>query len=198
VYDKSGEQHFNLISALHKAIRGSDADGALYWLARMLAGGEDPLYIARRLVRMSIEDIGLADPRALTIALAAKDAYHFLGSPEGELALAEVAIYLATAPKSNRSYAAFGDAQTAAQEYPAEPVPLHIRNAPTGLMKELGYGEGYKYAFNSENAYLPQEYLPEKLRGTVWYQPSDFGYEKTVKERMVWWESLKQKSREAP
>jgi len=195
VYDKGGEQHFNLISALHKAIRGSDADGALYWLARMLAGGEDPLYIARRLVRMAVEDIGLADPRALTVALAAKDAYHFLGSPEGELAVAEAAIYLATAPKSNRAYAAFGDAQAAAQAHPAEPVPLHIRNAPTGLMKELGYGEGYKYAFNSEDAYLPQEYLPEKLRGTVWYQPGDFGYEKTVKERMAWWLELKQKSR---
>ncbi len=198
VYDKGGEQHFNLISALHKAVRGSDVDGALYWLARMLAGGEDPLYIARRLVRMAIEDIGLADPRALTVALAAKDAYHFLGSPEGELALAEAAIYLASAPKSNRAYAAFGDAQAAAQAHPAEPVPLHIRNAPTGLMKELGYGAGYKYAFDSEDAYLPQEYLPERLRGTVWYQPSDLGYEKTVKERMAWWESLKRKSREAP
>jgi putative ATPase len=201
VYDKAGEQHFNLISALHKAVRGSDADGALYWLARMLAGGEDPLYIARRLVRIAIEDIGLADPRALSVALAAKDAYHFLGSPEGELGLAEAAIYLATAPKSNRVYTAFGDARAAAQEHPAEPVPLHIRNAPTGLMKELGYGEGYKYAFDSENAYLPQEYLPERLRGASWYQPSDVGYEKSVKERMAWWESLKRKvsgSREAP
>jgi putative ATPase len=198
VYDKNGEQHFNLISALHKAIRGSDADGALYWLARMLAGGEDPLYIARRLVRMAIEDIGLADPRALTVALAAKDAYHFLGSPEGELALAEAAIYLATAPKSNRAYAAFGDAQAAAESHPAEPVPLHIRNAPTGLMKELGYGEGYKYAFDSEDAYIPQEYLPEKLRGSVWYKPGDVGYEKSVRERMAWWESVKRKAREAP
>jgi putative ATPase len=193
-YDKSGEQHFNLISALHKAVRGSDADGALYWLARMLAGGEDALYIARRLVRMAIEDIGLADPRALTVALAAKDAYHFLGSPEGELALAEAAVYLATAPKSNRVYAAFGDAQAAAHEYPAEPVPLHIRNAPTGLMKDLRYGEGYKYAFDAETAYLAQEYLPERVRGAVWYKPSDFGYEKTVKERMEWWLELKKKS----
>jgi putative ATPase len=198
VYDKGGEQHFNLISALHKAIRGSDADGALYWLARMLAGGEDPLYIARRLVRMAIEDIGLADPRALSVALAAKDAYHFLGSPEGELALAEVAIYLATAPKSNRAYAAFGEAQAAAEAHPAEPVPLHIRNAPTGLMKELGYGKDYKYAFDSEDAYLPQEYLPEKLRGTVWYQPGDLGYEKSVKERMAWWDNLKRKSQKEP
>jgi len=194
VYDKGGEQHFNLISALHKAVRGSDADGALYWLARMLAGGEDPLYIARRLVRMAIEDIGLADPRGLTIALAATDAYHFLGSPEGELALAEAAIYLATAPKSNRAYAAFREAQAAAEQHPAEPVPLHIRNAPTGLMKELGYGAGYKYAFDSENAYLPQEYLPDVLRGKRWYQPTDFGHEKTVKERMQWWEQLKREA----
>ena len=194
VYDKGGEQHFNLISALHKAVRGSDADGALYWLARMLAGGEDPLYIARRLVRMSIEDIGLADPRALTIALAAKDAYHFLGSPEGELALAEVTIYLATAPKSNSAYAAFGEAQAAVQTHPAEPVPLHIRQAPTPLLKELGHGEGYKYAFDSENAYIPQEYLPDKLRGATWYRPSEFGYEKTVRERMDWWQELKKKA----
>jgi putative ATPase len=194
VYDKGGEQHFNLISALHKAVRGSDVDGALYWLARMLAGGDDPLYITRRLVRMAIEDIGLADPRGLTIALAAKDAYHFLGSPEGELALAEATIYLASAPKSNRAYAAFGEAQAAAEAHPAEPVPLHIRNAPTGLMKDLGYGKDYQYAFDSENAYVPQEYLPEKLRGSVWYQPGDFGYEKTVKERMLWWQELKKKS----
>lgn len=193
-YDKAGEQHFNLVSALHKAVRGSDVDGALYWLARMLAGGEDPLYIARRLVRLAIEDIGMADPRGLTVALAAKDAYHFLGSPEGELALAEATIYLATAPKSNRAYVAFGEAQAAAEAHPAEPVPLHVRNAPTGLMKELGYGAGYKYAFDSENAYVPQEYLPESLRGVSWYQPSDFGHEKTVKERMAWWLELKRKS----
>ena len=201
VYDKGGEQHFNLISALHKAVRGSDVDGALYWLARMLAGGEDPLYITRRLVRMAIEDIGLADPRGLTIALAAKDAYHFLGSPEGELALAEATIYLASAPKSNRAYVAFGEAQAAAEAHPAEPVPLHIRNAPTGLMKELGYGEGYKYAFDYDQAYAPQEYLPPALRGARWYDPADAGYEKTIKERMAWWENLKQKvsvSRDVP
>jgi len=191
VYDKAGEQHFNLISALHKAVRGSDPDGALYWLARMLAGGEDPLYIARRLVRIASEDVGLADPRALSIALAAKEAYHFLGSPEGELALAEAAIYLATAPKSNRVYVAFGEAQAAAETHPGEPVPLHIRNAPTLLMKELGYGEGYKYAFDSEHAYLPQEYLPEALRGAKWYEPTEFGHEKTIQERMEWWEKLK-------
>ena len=196
-YDKAGEQHFNLISALHKAVRGSDVDGALYWLARMLAGGEDPLYIARRLVRMSIEDIGLADPRGLTVALAAKDAYHFLGSPEGELALAEATIYLATAPKSNRGYVAFGEAQAAAEAHPAEPVPLHIRNAPTPLMKELGYGAGYKYAFDSENAYVPQEYLPETLRGAKWYEPTAFGYEKTIGERMEFWEMIKRKAASA-
>jgi len=195
LYDKAGEQHFNLISALHKAIRGSDADGALYWLARMLAGGEDPLYIARRLVRMAIEDIGLADPRALTVSLAAKDAYHFLGSPEGELALAEAAIYLATAPKSNRAYTAFGDAQAAAQTHPAEPVPLHIRNAPTPLMKELGYGTGYRYAHDDPNAYIPQDYLPEALKDAKWYEPTEFGYEKTIAERIAFWERLKQEVR---
>jgi len=191
VYDKGGEQHYNLVSALHKAVRGSDADGALYWLARMLAGGEDPLYIARRLVRMAIEDVGLADPRGMSVALAAKDAYHFLGSPEGELALAEATIYLATAPKSNRVYTAFGDAQAAAAAHPAEPVPLHIRQAPTPLMKELGYGEGYKYAHVYEHAYVPQEYLPEVLRGAKWYEPSESGYEKTVAERMEFWARLK-------
>ena len=191
VYDKGGEQHYNLISALHKAVRGSDPDGALYWLARMLAGGEDPLYIARRLVRIASEDIGLADPRALSVALAAKDAYHFLGSPEGELALAEAAVYLATAPKSNRVYTAFGDAQAAAEEHPAEAVPLHIRNAPTLLMKELGYGGGYRYAHDYDQAYAPQEYLPQVLRGAKWYEPADAGYEKTVRERIEWWEKLK-------
>ncbi|PYP45060.1 MAG: hypothetical protein DMD42_06495, partial [Gemmatimonadetes bacterium] len=180
VYDKSGEQHFNLISALHKAVRGSDVEGSLYWLARMLAGGEDPLYIARRLVRIAAEDVGLADPRAMTLALAAKDAYHFLGSPEGELALAETVVYLATAPKSNRVYTAFAQAMAAAAEHPAEAVPLHIRNAPTKLMEELGYGEGYKYAHAFEHAYVPQEYLPDALRGQKWYEPSEFGYEKTI------------------
>jgi putative ATPase len=191
VYDKSGEQHFNLISALHKAVRGSDVEGALYWLARMLAGGEDPLYLARRLVRIAAEDVGLADPRALTVALAAKDAYDFLGSPEGELALAEATVYLATAPKSNRVYAAFTRASEAAREHPAEPVPLHIRNAPTGLMRELGYGAGYRYAHDDATAYIPQDYLPASLKGVAWYEPTEFGYEKTVKERMAWWERVK-------
>jgi len=196
VYDKSGEQHFNLISALHKAVRGSDVEGALYWLARMLAGGEDPLYLARRLVRIAVEDVGLADPRALTVALAAKDAYDFLGSPEGELALAEATVYLATAPKSNRVYAAFTRASEAAREHPAEPVPLHIRNAPTGLMRELGYGAGYRYAHDDATAYIPQDYLPASLKGATWYEPTEFGYEKTIGERMAWWARLKQQALE--
>jgi putative ATPase len=196
VYDKSGESHFNLISALHKAVRGSDVEGALYWLARMLAGGEDPLYLARRLVRIAAEDVGLADPRALSVALAAKDAYHFLGSPEGELALAEATVYLATAPKSNRVYEAFGRAMEAAREHPADAVPLRVRNAPTPLMKDLGYGVGYKYAHAHDHAYAPQEYLPDTLRGAFWYVPTDFGYEKTIKERIEWWAKLKREATE--
>jgi len=195
-YDKSGDQHFNIISALHKAVRGSDVEGSLYWLARMLAGGEDPLYIARRLVRIAAEDVGLADPRALTLALAAKDAYHFLGSPEGELALAEAVVYLATAPKSNRVYAAFAQATDAAAAHPAEAVPLHIRNAPTKLMEDLGYGGGYKYAHAFEHAYVLQEYLPEVLRGARWYEPTEFGFEKDIKQRMEWWAELKRKAAE--
>jgi putative ATPase len=191
VYDKAGEQHFNLISALQKAVRGSDVEGSLYWLARMLAGGEDPLYLARRLVRIAAEDVGLADPRALSVALAAKDAYHFLGSPEGELALAEATVYLATAPKSNRVLVAFGRAMEAAREHPAEPTPLHIRNAPTGLMKELGYGAGYKYAHDDPQAYTPQEYLPEVLRGVKWYEPTEFGFEKDIAKRLEYWTALK-------
>jgi len=193
VYDKSGEQHFNLISALHKAVRGSDVEGSLYWLARMLAGGEDPLYIARRLVRIAAEDVGLADPRAMAVALGAKDAYHFLGSPEGELAVAQAVVYLATAPKSNRVYTAFAQAMDAAAAHPAAAVPLHIRNAPTPLMEELGYGAGYKYAHAFEHAYVPQEYLPEVLRGASWYQPTDSGFEKTIGERMAFWQKLKER-----
>jgi putative ATPase len=186
-YDKSGEEHYNLISALHKAVRGSDPDAALYWLARMLEGGEHALYLARRLVRMAVEDIGLADPQALTVAIAARDAYDFLGSPEGDLALAEAAVYLATAPKSNRVYAAWGGALDAARATPAAPVPHHIRNAPTGLMKDLGYGAGYRYAHDSPDAYLAQEYLPEELRGRTFYAPGAFGFEKTIAERLRWW-----------
>jgi putative ATPase len=193
-YDKSGEQHFNLISALHKAVRGSDVEGSLYWLARMLAGGEDPLYVARRVVRIAAEDVGLADPRALSVALAAKEAYHFLGSPEGELALAEAVVYLASAPKSNRVYVAFDRAMAAAREHPAEAVPLHIRTAPTKLMEDLGYGAGYQYAHAFSDAYVPQEYLPEVLRGQKWYDPTEFGFEKDIKKRMDWWAELKKKA----
>jgi len=197
-YDKSGEEHYNLISAYHKALRGSDPQGALYWLARMIEGGEDPMYIARRTVRFAAEDVGLADPQALQIAIAARDTYHFLGSPEGELALAEAAVYLATAPKSNRVYEAWNAALSLARESPAEPVPLHIRNAPTGLMKELGYGKGYQYAHAVPEAYIPQEYLPERLRGTVLYEPGAFGFEKEIGKRLGWWAELKARLAEPP
>ena len=196
-YDKSGEGHYNLISALHKAVRGSDPQGALYWLARMIEGGEAPLYLARRMVRMAVEDIGLADPQALTITLAAKDAFDFLGAPEGELALAEAAVYLATAPKSNRVYAAWGAAREAARQTPAAPVPLHLRNAVTGLMKDLRYGEGYRYAHDAPNAYLPQEYLPDEVAGARFYEPGPMGLEKRIAERMAWWARRKGRSRGA-
>jgi putative ATPase len=186
-FDKSGEHHYDLISALHKAVRGSDPQAALYWLARILQGGEDPMFVARRLVRMASEDIGLADPDALRLAIAGRDAFHFLGSPEGELALAEVAVYLATAPKSNRTYAAWGAAREAAADTPTAPVPLHIRNAPTALMKDLGYGKGYRYAFDDPAAYVPQAYLPDALEGTAFYAPGPFGYERRIAERMAWW-----------
>jgi putative ATPase len=193
-YDKSGEEHYNLISAYHKALRGSDPQGALYWLARMIDGGEDPLYIARRSIRFASEDVGLADPQALRVALAARDAYHMLGSPEGELALAEAAVYLATAPKSNRVYQAWSEALDAARSHPAEPVPLHIRNAPTRLMKELGYGKGYEYAHDFPQAYVPQNYLPDALKEAVFYEPGQFGFERDVARRMAWWDELKRKS----
>jgi putative ATPase len=187
IYDKSGEEHFNTISALHKAVRGSDPDAALYWLARMVEGGEDPLYLARRLVRMASEDVGLADPAALRVAVAARDAYHFLGTPEGELALAEAVVYLATAPKSNRVYRAWTEARRAAQETPSAPVPLHIRNAPTSLMKELGYGREYRYDHDEEEGIAPQAYLPEALAGARFYEPGPFGFEKEVAKRLEWW-----------
>ncbi|MGZ8375703.1 MAG: replication-associated recombination protein A [Gemmatirosa sp.] len=195
-YDKAGEEHFNVISAYHKALRGSDPQGALYWLARMIEGGEDPMYIARRTVRFAAEDVGLADPQALRLAIAARDAYHFLGSPEGELALAEVAVYLATAPKSNRVYTAWKAALKAARDTPAAPVPLHIRNAPTGLMKELGYGAGYQYAHDAPEAYIPQEYLPETLQGATFYEPGPFGFEREIAKRLAWWEE--RRSRPSP
>jgi putative ATPase len=187
VYDKGGEEHFNLISALHKAVRGSDPDGALYWLARMVDGGEDPLYLARRLIRMATEDIGLADPAALQVVMAARDAFHFLGSPEGELALAEATLYLATAPKSNRTYVAWKEALKMARETPGSPVPLHVRNAPTDLMKGLGYGAGYRYDPDEPHGVAPQHYLPEDLRGRTFYRPGPYGYETTVQKRLDWW-----------
>ncbi len=190
-YDKAGEEHFNLLSAYHKSLRGSDAQGALYWMARMIDGGEDPMTLFRRAIAMAAEDIGLADPNALVMAVAARDAFHMLGPPEGYLPLAEMTIYLATAPKSNSAKVALGAALAAAQETPAAPVPMHIRNAPTGLMKELGYGTGYRYAHDAPDAYIPQEYLPEELRGTVFYAPGPFGYERKVAERMEWWDRKK-------
>ena len=186
-YDKGGEEHYNLISALHKAVRGSDPDGAIYWLARMIDAGEDPSYIARRLVRMASEDIGLADPDALPLTVAARDAYHFLGSPEGELALAEAVLYLATAPKSNRAYEAWSAALGRARGTPGEPVPLHIRNAPTGLMKELGYGKEYTYEPSEPDGVSAQTFLPERLAGERFYHPGRFGHEKTVAARLEWW-----------
>ncbi len=190
-YDKNREEHFNLISAYHKALRGSDPHAALYWLARMIEGGEDPMYIARRTIRFAAEDVGLADPQALTLAIAARDAYHALGSPEGDLALAEAAVYLATAPKSNRVNEAWGEALELARNHPAEPVPLHIRNAPTPLMKELGYGKGYEYAHAVPEAYIPQDYLPEPLKATELYKPGPFGFEKEIAKRMTWWADLR-------
>jgi len=194
VYDKSGEEHYNLISALHKSLRGSDPDAALYWLARMLAAGEDPFFIARRMVRFASEDVGNADPQALGIAMAAMEAFRFLGHPEGELALAQAAVYLATAPKSNSIYAAYGGAQDAAVRGGSLPVPLHIRNAPTKLMKEFGYGEGYRYAHHYRDAFAPQNYLPDELQGEVFYHPTDRGYERTVAERLERWRKLRAQS----
>ncbi len=187
LYDKAGEEHYNLISALHKSLRDSDPDGALYWLARMLEAGEDPLFIARRLVRAATEDVGLADPQALVVALAAKDAYDFLGTPEGELALAEAAVYLACAPKSNAVYAAFDAAREDVHTRPADPVPLHLRNAPTRFMRELGYGRGYRYAHDAPDAQVEQEHLPEALRGRSYYHPVRRGFEAEIRERLERW-----------
>lgn len=195
LYDKSGEAHYNVISALHKSLRGSDPDAALYWLARMLAAGEDPLYIARRMVRFASEDVGNADPHALTVALNAMEAFRFIGSPEGDLALAQAAVYLATAPKSNSIYSAYGRARKAAETGGSLPVPLHIRNAPTRLMKDLGYGRDYQYAHDFEEAYVPQDYLPEALAGKIFYHPTERGYEKIVKQRLDRWRSLKKQKK---
>lgn len=195
LYDKAGEEHYNLISALHKSLRGSDPDAALYWLSRMLMAGEDPLYIARRMVRFASEDVGNADPRALTVCMDAMEAFRFLGPPEGELALAQAALYLATAPKSNRVYVAYGKARETIEKTGALPVPLHIRNAPTGLMRSLGYGKGYKYAHDDAAGVVDQQCLPDALSGEKFYEPVDRGYEKTIRERLAWWESMKKRAR---
>lgn len=189
-YDKSGEMHYDIISALHKSVRGGDPDASLYWMARMLEGGEDPLYIARRLVRMATEDIGLADPQALPVAMAAQQAMHFLGMPEGALALAECVVYLATAPKSNRVYKAFGAARADVLETRNDPVPLHLRNAPTKLMKELGYSKGYRYAHDYEDAVVSQQNLPDGLAGKRYYEPSARGYESDITKRLEAWNAI--------
>jgi putative ATPase len=183
-YDKSGEEHYNLISALHKSVRNSDPDAALYWLARMLESGEDPLYLARRMVRMASEDIGLAEPGALAITLAAKDAFDFLGAPEGNLALAQAAVYLSLAAKSNALYTAYADVQEDVQKTEADPVPLHLRNAPTGLMKNLGYGKDYQYAHNYQEKVTNMQCLPDNLAGRSWYKPTDQGFEQRLRQRL--------------
>jgi putative ATPase len=183
LYDKTGEEHYNLISALHKSVRNSDPDAALYWLGRMLEGGEDPLYVARRVVRMAVEDIGLADPNALSLCMAARDAVDFIGMPEGNLALAQAVVYLSVAPKSNALYTAYADVQGDVERTVAEPVPLHLRNAPTRLMKGLGYGKGYRYAHDLESKVADMQCLPDNLRGRVYYQPTNEGIERRIRER---------------
>jgi putative ATPase len=195
LYDKAGEEHFNIISALHKSVRNSDADATLYWLGRMLEAGEDPLYVARRLIRMASEDVGMADPKALEVAVAAMQAVHFVGLPEGDLALAQAAVYLALAPKSNALYTGYGEVKSDAQKTVAEPVPLHLRNAVTGLMANVGYGKGYQYAHNAEEKLTDMECLPEGLRGRRYYQPTEQGFEKRLKEKMQAIEEWKRKRR---
>ena len=191
IYDKSGEEHFNLISAFHKSLRGSDPDAAIYWLERMLLSGENPLYVARRMVRFASEDVGNADPYALGVALNAMEAFKFLGHPEGELALTQAAVYLATAPKSNSIYTSSKMVKKEIKSSGSQPVPLHIRNAPTRLMKEIGYGKDYRYAHDYKEGFTPQDYLPEKLQGKFYYFPTDRGYEKTIKQRLEKWRRLK-------
>ena len=183
-YDKAGEEHYNLISALHKSVRNSDPDAAIYWLGRMLEAGEDPLYIARRVARMAVEDIGLAEPNALALCMAAKDAVDFLGMPEGNLALAQAVVYLSVAPKSNALYTAYGAVQADVESTSAESVPLHLRNAPTGLMKGLGYGQGYQYAHDLEAKVASMQCLPDNLKDRIYYQPTEEGLEKRIRERM--------------
>jgi putative ATPase len=193
LYDKSGEEHYNIISALHKSMRNSDPDASVYWLARMVESGEDPLYIARRLVRFASEDIGNADPQALTVAVAAKEAVHFIGMPEGNTALAQAAIYLATAPKSNAIYEAYNRAAADAQHDVADPVPLHLRNAPTKLMKALEYGKGYEYAHSDADAVTGMSCLPKSLEGRKYYEPTERGFEKEIKRRLDGWNEIKKK-----
>jgi putative ATPase len=195
LYDKSGEEHYNLISALHKSVRNSDPDAALYWLARMLEAGEDPLYVARRVVRMAVEDIGLADPNALALCMAARDAVDFIGMPEGNLALAQAVVYLSAAPKSNALYTAYGDVLQDVEQTAADAVPLHLRNAPTGLMKGLGYGHGYQYAHDLEAKVADMQCLPDNLRDRVYYRPTNEGIEKRIRERL---EELKRQRSRAP
>ena len=196
LYDRAGDQHFDIISALHKSMRGSDPDAALYWLARMLEAGEDPLYIARRLVRFASEDVGMADPQALVIAMAAQQAVHFIGMPEGNLALAEAVVYLATAPKSNSLYTAYTKVQEEVKEGATTSVPLHLRNPVTGVMKDLGYGKDYKYAHNFPDHFVEQQNLPDALKGKKFYTPSEQGYEKTVLGRLKAWWGRKEKPEE--
>jgi len=191
VYDKAQEGHYNLISALHKSLRGSDVDASLYWLARMLTAGEQPLYITRRLVRFAVEDIGLADPQALVQANAAKDAYDFLGSPEGELAIAQAVIYLATAPKSNAAYQAMNQANRAARDTGSLMPPKHILNASTSLMKDLGYGAGYVYDHGTEDGFSGQDYFPEQMPRQNFYRPAERGFEREVGKRMAYWDKLR-------
>ena len=195
LYDKTGEEHYNIISALHKSMRNSDPDAAVYWVSRMLEAGEDPLYVARRLVRFASEDVGNADPQALVVAVAAKEAAHFMGMPEGNTALAQAAIYLATAPKSNAVYAAYNAAAADAQTQVAEPVPLHLRNAPTRLMKTLDYGKGYQYAHDDAEGTTAMDCLPPSLAGTKYYKPTERGFEKEIKRRLDGWEEVKKKRR---
>jgi len=192
LYDKAGEEHYNLISALHKSVRNSDPDAALYWLARMLEAGEDPLYVARRVVRMAVEDIGLAEPNALALCMAARDAVDFIGMPEGNLALAQAVVYLSVAPKSNALYTAYAAVQEDVERTAAEPVPLHLRNAPTGLMKGLGYGQGYQYAHDVEGKVADMQSLPDSLRNRTYYQPTSEGMEKRIRERLEEIKKLRQ------
>jgi putative ATPase len=194
LYDRAGEEHYNIISALHKSLRDSDPDASLYWLGRMLEAGEDPLYVARRLIRFASEDIGLADPQALTQAVAAQQAAHFIGMPEANLALAQAVVYLATAPKSNALYAAYSTVQEDVERTRADPVPLHLRNAPTPLMRQVGYGKGYRYAHDYDEAQVEQQHLPDAIKDRTYYHPSDRGYEKTVRDRLDAFEAARRKT----